>query len=434
MLEYNGKYTTANVMIDDIDEATAGQIIQMINHPAFTNPVRIMPDCHLGKGSVIGFSMELSDKVIPNVVGVDIFCLMTMYNIGKIEHSLEEINHKIRKIIPLGTAIHDRPVLKIDKDFDWKGLNSAIESMTIKFNNKYNTNFRTKVDYRWFVDMCNRIGADIGRVIKSIGTVGSGNHFGELGIDEKSNPWFTQHFGSRNFGKCICEYWQKLAIKLHKNYSNELEFAEIKSKYPQTEWSKRFQDVKRNNYVPTGMEYLEGENAYGYLVDMTVASMYAKTNHQYVIQNICKELKWEVNDFIESSHNYINMEDFIIRKGAISSYEGERMIIPFNMVDGILICEGKSNADWNYSSPHGAGRLFSRSQAKKQITQEMADESMTGIYTTAIPIDESIYAYKSSSLIESLLSPTATIIHRVKPILNIKDGDTFKESYRKKKE
>jgi RNA-splicing ligase RtcB len=395
MIEIQGKLTTAKIMIDELDEATYKQIYEFVSHPAFSNPIAIMPDTHAGKGCVIGFTMKMTDKIVPNVIGVDIGCGMLACNIGKIlPDTLQNIDNKIRNVVPLGFSVHN--------------------------NSK---------EYKEYEILSKKVDCNYTRMCNSIGTLGGGNHFIEIGIDKDNNYWLTIHSGSRNLGKCVCEFHQKKAIDKieqtrieYMNKQKELILKRDNKQHIQT-----LLDKERNNFGIAirnkTLAYLENEDAKEYIEDMYLCQKYASLNRKTMIDNICKELKIQQGEKIESIHNYINPEDKIIRKGAITSYKGQKMIIPFNMRDGLLICKGKSNPEWNFSAPHGAGRIASRSEAKRNITLEKFKEAMNGIYSTSInkeTLDESPFAYKDAEIIEKAIEQTATIITKVKPVLNIK--------------
>jgi len=394
MFEIKGKNTNAKIMIDNVEESCISQIYQMVNHEAFTNQVVIMPDCHSGKGSVIGFTMPIGDKVIPNVVGVDLSCGMLSYNVGKINIDHENIDQKIREMIPFGININKKGKIRLNKNVQ---------------------------------DLCRRINVDFEYVVKSLGTVGSGNHFIEIGRSQQTdNIWVTVHSGSRHLGKKVCEYWQEIACK--KDYKDPKEvLKEIKELYSKNEWEIRIKKYKEEvkKLIPSELDYLEGKNKDGYIEDMKYCYEYAQVNRLLIMSEILNILNNpSVEESIETVHNYIDFKDNIIRKGAIRSYIGEKIIIPFNMRDGILICEGKSNSEWNYSAPHGAGRVLSRSKAKEVLNIEEFKMEMENIFSTSInygTIDESPMAYKDSSIIEKAIEPTCKILDRIKPIHNLKD-------------
>ena len=432
-------------MIDKIEETCSSQIHHFVNHPAFTNQVAIMPDTHAGKGSVIGFTMEMTDKVIPNVVGVDIGCGMLSLNIGKnLNISLEELDRKIRNAIPFGTEIHDNAVIHMKNDFPWHEVNVQAEKFTMAYLNKFGVRIELPgYNIDWFLEKSKQIGGDLRRIINSVGTLGGGNHFIETGLAENGDYWITIHSGARNFGKKICDLWQHRAIKILREDKKDIlqeKIKEIKETYKHTPRTikEKIKEVKAELNLDAGIdmkgcEWLEGDNATGYLFDMIFSQMYAKVNREYMARIIEKIIGSERGDEIETVHNFIDFHDFIIRKGAIRSYENERMIIPFNMRDGILICEGKSNPEWNYSAPHGAGRVMSRSQANKRLDVDEFKGQMEGIYSTSVgktTLDEAPGAYKDSKIIEEAIEPTAVIIDKIKPIHNMKDGGL---SFRKKK-
>ena len=390
MVEFQGKYGKAKVMIDGIDQATISQIYEFLNHELFTNPIAIMPDTHAGNGAVIGFTMEMTNGIIPNVVGVDISCGMLSFNIGTgLSLDRKTIDERIRETVPFGTNVHNKRNINID-NWLWKHSTKQHSDFSHKFNNRFNTHY-SSITYTndWLKDKCKDIRIDYERVVSSLGTLGSGNHFIELGESEKTNDyWFTVHSGSRQFGLKVCNYWQKKAGK-------------------------------------GSLAYLTGDDMFGYLTDMIFVQNYAQLNRSYMMLFILEAIEYPkvVKDKISTNHNFINFDDFIIRKGAISSYNNQRMIIPFNMLDGILICEGKTNEEWNFSAPHGAGRVGSRRWAKENLSLEEAEKQMKekDIYFSKLPLDETSGAYKNSKIIESSIEPTATIIDRLKPIISMKD-------------
>jgi len=441
-----GRYTEAKVMIDDVEEGAVGQIHRFVNHLVFTNPIAVMPDVHQGKGSVIGFTMEMTDKVIPNVVGSDIGCGMLSLNIGKnLNISFEELDRKIRDAVPFGTNIHDRSAINMKNDFPWHEVNVQAEKFAMAYMKKYGIRIEVpRYNIDWFLEKSKQTGVDLKRVINSIGTLGSGNHFLEVGLAENSDYWITIHSGSRNFGKKICDLWQHRAIKIFRDEKKDTlqeRIKEIKEKYKYTprKIKEKIKETRAELGLDCGIdmkgcEWLEGNDAAGYLFDMIFSQMYAKINREYMARIIEKIIGTERCDEIETVHNFIDFHDFIIRKGAVRSYKKERLIIPFNMRDGILICTGKSSKQWNFSAPHGAGRIMSRSQANKKLDVEEFKGQMEGIYSTSVgrtTLDEAPGAYKDSKIIERAIEPTAVIIDRIKPAHNMKDGGM---SFRKKKQ
>jgi RNA-splicing ligase RtcB len=438
MIEFNGKYTNAKVMIDEIDNTTAAQITEFINHKAFTNPVAIMPDCHAGKGAVIGFTMELGDKVIPNTIGVDIGCGMKSFNVGKrLFESIgrEQLDEWIRACVPFGTSVRSKVSDEYSSSDFFPLVNKRLAKMRNEFQERYDYHVPPiTLDEQEFKDMCKVIEVDYDRAMRSIGTLGGGNHFIEVGKSEETGDyWITIHCGSRNLGKCVADFWQRQArLKCNAPLISKQEWTEqVKVRCEKTDWAReiaRYQEIYGCNKVPRGTEYLEGLDMYMYLCHMIVAQTYADINRHVIMLEILEVLDLRVGgvlpiDIIDSVHNLIDFDDWTIRKGSIRSYEGERMVIPFNMEDGLLFCEGKSNAEWNNSAPHGAGRLFSRSHAKKVLNLADAKRDMekAGVYSSNIPLDEVKDAYKDPAIIEACIEPTATIIDRVKPVLNMKD-------------
>lgn len=394
MIVLHGKYSDAYVMLDVIDDGKMlDQIYEFLNHPAFTNHIAIMPDCHLGKGTVIGFTMEMTDKIIPNVVGVDINCGMLSMNVGDkiLElYDRNEIIEKIKTKIPFGTDVRNHAI-EIPPEF-WVSVDIQYRMFVMIYNRKFGTSYPTKIfHYEGMEEICDRVRMDYDRALKSIGTLGGGNHFIELGQSQIINDdyWFTIHSGSRQFGLKTCNYWQKKAGK-------------------------------------GDLAYLTGDDMFGYLSDMVFVQAYAELNRKVMAESIMDALDLEdsdVKEVIRTNHNFVDFGDFVIRKGAIRSYEGEKMIIPYNMEDGIIIATGKTNPEWNFSAPHGAGRVGSRTWAKKNINIDKAKERMEakGIAYSKLPVDETKEAYKDPSIVENAIAPTADIIDRLKPALVLKD-------------
>ncbi len=403
----NGKYTSAVVYVDDVEQTCLDQIAQMVNNEQFTNPIAIMPDCHAGYGSVIGFTMKLGDKLAPNIVGVDIGCGMLAVNLGQDRSVVDligtdELDHSIRREIPMGKYVRN------DKR-------------------------------RWLMDaamdrdvsvICERIGVKEHRVFLSVGTLGGGNHFIEFAKSTRNGDvWLIVHTGSRNFGKRICDYWQHEAKRgntITRNFVEDVERIKCSTTDPH-EIGRKIAELKGNRPVmEKGLEHLEGLELQGYLCDMGVAQKFAQENRKAIVGLILRNFPAVALGFaetIESVHNYINFDDHIIRKGAIQCNKGQLAIIPLNMRDGTFIVEGKGNLDWNYSAPHGAGRVLSRTAAKAKLSMEDFTESMDGIYSQSVvesTLDEAPMAYKDASLIESTIGPAAEIIDRLVPLHNLK--------------
>jgi len=296
----------------------------------------------------------------------------------------------------------------------------------------FGTNFIAhEYTYEWFEKLCLFIDCNQRRAENAIGTLGGGNHFIEVGKSEKGEYWITIHSGSRNFGKCVCEYHQNKAKNLL-DYSRKLTLNDainhIRHTYKGDEISKRIRAVKKELKLDfdidiAHVEPLYNQDAMNYFLDMIFAQMYADFNRDTMIKIIMNYLDNDIVEQISSIHNYIDFKDFIIRKGAISCYTGKKEVIPFNMRDGLLIVEGKSNPKWNFSGPHGAGRVLSRGQANRILDVDKFKKQMKGIVSTSVgqsTLDEAPDAYKDAKMIEEAIEPTATILERVKPVLNIK--------------
>ena len=430
MLEIQGKYTAAKIFTDIIEDEALSLIYDIANHPAFKNiNIRIMPDTHAGKGIVIGFTAPLSDYVNPSHVGCDIGCQMTsiFYNKAITKDSYPLLEHRVRKVIPTGFDINAKRVFEM-KEF-LKFMNSQMSSARSSWPEMVEN---VNVDEKFITKILQRIGMDEGIFYKSLGTLGSGNHFLELGLDHNGKPVWTIHCGSRNFGQKVFKYWDKVAKRpvsknelkegienIKKNCKDKTQLQRLIKEYTEKEKSSK----------PNG--YLYGEDMKGYLTDLFFCQAYAAWNHECIkkaIDKIMLEMFGATPDNrINSIHNYINPHDHIIRKGAITSYENELMIIPFNMRDGLAICKGKSNLDWNFSAHHGAGRIMSRSKAKSEVDIDEFKKSMEGIYSTSVglgTLDESPMAYKNMEDIVNNIGDTCDILYFIKPEINIKAMDS----------
>lgn len=395
MVELQGKHNTAKVFTDNIDDMTIGQVIEMCNQPfAEGSKIRIMPDTHAGKGSVIGTTMTLTDKVVPNLVGVDIGCGMnvTQLNVKAQDIDFEQLDAVINQYVPSGMSARQKahPNAKT-VDFD---------KILIPFNRD--------------------------RAEKSIGTLGGGNHFIEVNEDADGNVYLVIHSGSRNIGKTVAEYYQKLAIKRMSENRETIaaEIEQMKADGRQADIAEYLKDSKKNRVsVNKELAYVTGQDMGDYIHDLTIAQQYALTNRQTMTSVIMEQMGWIAMEQFDTIHNYIDVENMILRKGAISAQEGEIVIIPMNMRDGSLICVGKGNSDWNFSGPHGAGRIMSRSKAKELVSLEEFEASMKDVWTTSVvqsTLDESPFAYKPMAEIIRNVQDSVEILKIIKPLYNFK--------------
>lgn len=429
-----GKYTNATIYADTIEEGVYGQVYDIINCPAFKGQkVVCMPDVHVGASGPCGLVATIGNYICPEHIGVDIGCSVSMMVLNqKIpEYKFAEFEHRIKKNIPFGFNLQSKSVID-EKDF-FKFLSNGFNRYVQKWPEML-SDLPNTVTERWVSDTLKRIGMDEGTFYKSLGTVGGGNHF----IEYDENDYFggvTLHFGSRNFGVKVCKYWMNRANKPMSNQARRDITEEFKNEYKKTHGNdmSKFGDALKehfNTYTDkyiTG--YLSGEDMKGYLCDMCFAQLYAQYNHK-TVQNIIKDILMKYNikvtDYFMSVHNFIDLEDHVLRKSSIRSYKGETILVPFNMRDGIAICEGLSNEDWLNSCSHGAGRKMSRSKAKENISMDEFKASMEGIYSTTIcpgAIDESPMVYKDTNEIANLITETCKIKYMMKPLINIKSAD-----------
>ncbi|MFV0289429.1 MAG: RtcB family protein [Mangrovibacterium sp.] len=434
MIELKGKYNNdCKIFLHEVEEG-AIELVQSILDKEVSQgvPVRIMPDTHVGKGIVIGFTMPLTNMVNPNYIGVDIGCSVSTYQLNKRIDSerLPLIDHAIRRSIPMGMRI------KKSKNFNDNWVDSyfdTVEANLSAFRKEWKKRLGEEksevlVNHDYIKALCKKIGMNIDTFYYSVGTLGGGNHFIEIGESANSGTHFlTIHSGSRNFGLQVCNYHaKKMLSKRGKTAEYLKEHRQIvKNTQPTSDIPQKLQELNEKYKIEMKEQMLEGDDMYEYLNDMIIAQTYAQFNHGEMSKAIFKDLgdDFMAEEFIYSMHNFIDPTDWIIRKGAIRSYAGEKMIIPFNMRDGILICEGKSNADWNFSAPHGAGRVLARNKAFKILNMDEFSKEMEGIYSSSVcraTLDESPMAYKDKQLIIDAIAQTANIIDNIRPILNIK--------------
>ncbi|MDA1977079.1 RtcB family protein [Bacillus cereus] len=394
MLELRGKYNSAKVFTDNVEETAMGQIIELCNQPfAEGSNIRIMPDTHAGAGCTIGTTMTITDKIVPNLVGVDIGCGMEVAIIdkNKTEINFDQLDEIIRKYVP-------------------SGFNVRSSSQRHPLSKQVN-----------FRDV--RAPFKLDRAKDSIGTLGGGNHFVELNeLDDK--VVLVIHSGSRNLGKQIAEHYQNRAYDELINVKDEKDriIAELIAAGRQSEIQKALSVVKKPK-IQKDLAYLEGQGFKDYMNDMKIAQHYALLNRKAMVDEIVTRMNWKVVDSFTTIHNYIDMDNMILRKGAISAQAGERVIIPLNMRDGSIIAYGKGNPDWNFSGPHGAGRLMSRSKAKELVSLEEYKETMKDVWTTSVvqsTVDESPMAYKPMAEIVEHTKDSLEIAEIIKPLYNFK--------------
>lgn len=407
MKTITGLYSEAIIYTDVIEESALAQIKELCDQ-SFTSDcrIRIMPDAHTGAGCVIGFTADLKERVIPNIVGVDIGCGMLCVELGAIEIDFANLDRIIRQYIPSGKHVHQGRLMPYAKLMNLH---------------------------------CYRSLKDTKRIERSIGTLGGGNHFIEIDQDSDGNRYLVIHTGSRNLGKQIAEYYQNLAfdIMIGKDQLIEMEQKLIQD-YKAAGRRKEIQGAihaLRNSFVgkqasiPKQLCYLEKEYRQQYLDDMSIAQEYATCNRAMIAELILNHLiQKSLADmpYFETVHNYIDLKENIVRKGAVSAQRGERLLIPINMRDGSLLCIGKGNEEWNYSAPHGAGRLYSRSVAKQTFPLEAYRDSMKGIYTTSVnmeTLDECPMAYKTMEDIVKYIGPSADIEKIITPLYNFKASE-----------
>lgn len=375
-----------------IDDATQKQVEKTANSDAYKGcEIRIMPDCHAGIGCTVGSVIRFKDRVVPNTVGVDIGCGMLVTEIGKVDVDLALLDSIVTKKIPSGFNVHEQPF--------------NIRDWSMSFNAKIDN-----MDY----------------ILRSIGTLGGGNHFIELDEDEDGNKYLVIHSGSRNLGVQVCNYWQKKGIEnlTSTNAACKELIARLKAEGRQREIGEALKQIKKPQ-IDEGLAYIEGRDLEAYLADMKQCQEYAVHNRMVMTGIICTAMgwTWKTGAQFSTIHNYIDIENKIIRKGAISAQKGEKVIIPMNMRDGSLICVGKGNEDWLCSAPHGAGRIMSRAQAFKQVHMDEFQKSMEGIYSTSVcegTLDEAPQVYKSAYVIQKDIEPTVEILKVIKPIWNFK--------------
>lgn len=400
MIILNGRYNSAKVFTDVIDENAISQIITLCNQPVSREAkIRIMPDVHAGAGCTIGTTMTVTDKAIPNLVGVDIGCGMETVMLKEKHIELQQLDKLIYRTIPSGFSIRKKPHRYISK------VNLA-ELYCIEHIN-------------------------LDRAELSMGTLGGGNHFIEADKGTDGSIYMVIHSGSRHLGVETAKYYQEEAYRrLNRSSKKEVDElvahlkAEGKSRQIESE-VKKLKNTKTTD-IPKPLAYTEGELFEQYIHDMKIVQEFARLNRLAMMDEIIKGMGLHVKEQFTTVHNYIDTESMILRKGAVSAKEGEKLLIPINMRDGSLICTGKGNPDWNYSAPHGAGRIMSRSQAKQNFTVSEYRKQMKGIYTTSVnagTLDECPMVYKSMNDILDNIGDTAEVDEIIRPVYNFKAGE-----------
>lgn len=387
-MTYFTKHGEIEIYAKTVEQEAISQILEMANSPLGENAhIRIMPDCHAGAGCVIGTTMRITDKVCPNLVGVDIGCGVDLVKTNiDFENNLELLDQIIRERIPFGMETH--PTEKqwnFEELHCWKFLDNQTKQ----------------------------------RAKTALGTLGGGNHF----IEAYKDGWLAVHSGSRNIGYKVAEYYQRLAEKRVKEHNHSLLMEQIKEVEPKMreEW------LKANRLsVSRDLCYLTGEDMKMYLHDVAIMQRFADDNRAEMLFQIVDAFDGKILDHINSIHNYIDTNNMILRKGAISAQKDQLLVIPLNMRDGLLLCRGKGNEEWNFSAPHGAGRLYSRSKAKEKFTVEEYADQMKGIFSTCVnqsTIDEAPFVYKNYQEIMECIEPTVDVLERLIPIFNFKAGE-----------
>ena len=402
MLEIKGKKNTALCYATVVEEEAIEQIRRMCDYE-FTegSKIRIMPDVHAGKGCTIGTTMTVVDKAVPNVVGVDIGCGMYTVNLGKADIDLEKFDESAH-FVPSGMNV-------------WEGRQERFDLTGLR---------------------CYRELKDAKRLERSLGTLGGGNHFIEIDRAADGTNYMVIHSGSRSLGKQVAELYQRLAINLSRGYGDYLERrdeiirtykeqgrkTEIQAALKQLHW----EVYESETPIPEDLCYLSGKYLEDYLFDVVICQRFARRNREKMAEVILERTGIAGGEAFHTIHNYIDTEEMILRKGAIAAHKGEKVLIPINMRDGSVLAIGKGNPEWNYSAPHGAGRVMSRTKAKNTLSMEEYQESMKGIYTTSVnenTLDEAPMAYKSLEDIIDVIRESVDVIDVMKPIYNFKASD-----------
>ena len=402
MFEIKGKVNTALCYATVVEDEAIEQIRRMCDYSfAEGSKIRIMPDVHAGKGCTIGTTMTVAGKAVPNVVGVDIGCGMYTVELGKAAVDFEKVDEAAH-FIPSGMNI-------------WEGRTERFDLEELRC-------YRELKNTKWLE--------------RSLGTLGGGNHFIEIDEASDGTKYLVIHSGSRNLGKQVAEWYQQLAIDLHKGIGEYLEAREelirtLKEQGRKGEIQQALKNLKWEKYngepdMPADLCYLEGKYLEDYLHDVEICQRFARRNREKMAEVLLERCGMSGSNAFHTIHNYIDTEEMILRKGAIAAHQGEKVLIPINMRDGSVLAVGKGNPEWNYSAPHGAGRVLSRTMAKKSLSLEEYQETMKGVYTTSVnesTLDEAPMAYKSLADIIDVIRESVDVIDVMKPIYNFKASE-----------
>jgi RNA-splicing ligase RtcB len=398
MIEVKGKHNTALCYCGELEPIAFEQIKAVCDRKEFADSrIRIMPDVHAGKGCTIGTTMTLTDKIVPGMVGVDIGCGMETVRVAERDLDFARLDRLIRAEIPSGRGIRK----------NHHPLNAEVDLDELRCAERVNTN----------------------RAQLSIGTLGGGNHFIELDRADDGTLYLVVHSGSRRLGQEVATWYQNEARKRLSDPSKEVvdeAIATLKAEGREQEIEESLQRLNVGSDIPGDLAYASDDLFDDYLHDMQIVQRFAALNRQAMTQAILDGMGLTETDRFTTIHNYIDTEAMILRKGSVSAKSGEHLLIPINMRDGSLICVGKGNAQWNYSAPHGAGRLMSRTRAINTLSMDEYRSEMKDIFSTSIhrnTLDESPMAYKSMSEILSHIHPTAEVVERIRTVYNFKAGE-----------
>ena len=402
MIEINGKYNNALCYTPELEKAAEGQIKAVCDREEFAGcKIRIMPDVHAGFGCTIGTTMTITDKVVPGMVGVDIGCGMETVRIAEKEMDFEKLDALIRSEIPSGKDIRNEAHL----------YNSEIDLTELRCAK------HVKLE----------------RAKRSIGTLGGGNHFIEVDRGENGDLFIVVHSGSRHIGNEVAKYYQEEGFRAlcgNARFQIEETIKRMKEEGNTKEIHKTIKELKKQKAaltpIPKDLAYVSGELFDDYIHDMKIIQKFAVLNRKAMTEVIINGMGLTETERFTTIHNYIDTDSMILRKGSVSARLGEKLLIPINMRDGSLICTGKGNPEWNFSAPHGAGRLMSRKQAFESLSLDEYKNEMEGIFTTCVgtaTLDEAPMAYKSIDEIIEQIEPTAEIIERIKPVYNFKAAE-----------